>query len=113
MKAILSAIWKAILALNRSKVVHAVGVFFAVGLPVLATLATDLPAEWKVTIWIGAALGVLSRAQFLWQKVVPLLDGSSVVQVKPPVVGAVPSLLSVAADVGAVPAAPTEPKGRP
>ena len=58
---------------------------------------------------IAGVLGVLSRAQYIFQKVIPLLDGSSVVQVKPPTPsnsGAVPSLVSVAVhprDVAKVP----------
>lgn len=39
--------------------------------------------------------------------VIPLLDGSQVIQVKPPTVGAPPSLFSVAADVRDVPKQPS------
>jgi hypothetical protein len=87
-------------ALNRSKVVNGLTALFALGIPVATLFKDNLPPNWKVTILIAGVLGVLSRAQYIFQKVVPLLDGSSVVQVSPPTAGtgAQPSLVSVAVD---------------
>ena len=102
MKALLSAIWKQVQALNRSKVVNGIGAFFALAVPVLIVVGQNLPANWKIAMLVASAVGVLSRAQYIWQKVVPLLDGSSVVQVKPPAAGVFPALLSVASDPGQV-----------
>ncbi len=98
----MTAILNFIKALNRSKVVNGIAAFFALGIPVVTLFKDNLPPTWRVTILIAAVLGVLSRAQYIFMKVVPLLDGSSVVQVKPPtptsVSGVQPSLVSVAAD---------------
>jgi hypothetical protein len=93
-----TAIWNFIKTLNRSKVVNGMGAFFALAIPVLVVVGQNLPASWKVTLLVASAVGVLSRAQYLFQRVVPLLDGSSVVQVKPPTVSGTPSLVSVAMD---------------
>jgi hypothetical protein len=109
MKALLLKLWAFIAALNRSKVVHGIGAFFALAVPVLIVVGQNLPPTWKVTLLIAAAAGVLSRAQYIWQRVVPLLDGSQVVQVKPPAIGVVPSLMAVVADVEAAPD-PAAPK---
>jgi hypothetical protein len=103
MKALLAAIWKQVQALNRSKVVNGIGAFFALATPVLLVVVKGLPPAWSVTLLIASAIGVLSRAQYIWQQVVPLLDGSSVVQVKPPTPGVAPSLLAVAQDTRDVP----------
>lgn len=70
--------------LNRSKVVNGIGAFFALVIPVLLVIVKGLPPAWSVTLLIASVVGVLSRAQYIFQQVVPLLDGSSVVQVKPP-----------------------------
>jgi hypothetical protein len=94
----MQAIWNFIKTLNRSKVVNGIGAFFALAIPVLVVIGQNLPASWKVTLLVASAVGVLSRAQYLWQKVIPLLDGSSVVQVKPPSQAGTPSLVSVAMD---------------
>ena len=98
MKAILSKLWSFVAALNRSKVVNGIGAFFALVVPVLIVVLQNLPPTWKVTLLIASAVGVLSRAQYIWQKVVPLLDGSSVIQVKPATEPGVKSLSHVAAD---------------
>lgn len=98
MKAFLAAIWKQVQALNRSKVVNGIGAFFALAIPTLIVFQQNLPPTWKVTLLVASAVGVLSRAQYIWQKVVPLLDGSSVVQVKPPTVPGAKSLSQVAAN---------------
>ena len=116
MKAILSKLWSFVAALNRSKVVNGIGAFFALVVPVLIVVLQNLPPTWKVTLLIASAVGVLSRAQYIWQKVVPLLDGSSVVQVKPPAAGVVPSLFSVVKDVSSLTfpsEAPTPIRGVP
>lgn len=103
--------------LNRSKLVNGVGAFFALAIPVLIVVGQNLPPSWKVTLLVASAVGVLSRAQYIFQKVVPLLDGSSVVQVKPPASGQVPALLSVATNVSDVvkpgAAAPSAPTSTP
>lgn len=95
--------------LNRSKVVNGVGAFFALAVPVLVVVGQNLPPGWKVTLLVASAVGVLSRAQYIWQKVVPLLDGSSVVQVRPPTESGTPSLVSVAVDPAQVPKQPAAP----
>jgi hypothetical protein len=85
--------------LNRSKVVHGVGAFLAIAIPTLLMIKAEMPAESTITVFVSSVVGVLSRAQFIWQKVVPLLDGSSVIQVKPPTAGiTTPSLVMVASD---------------
>ena len=113
MKLLLAKLWALIAALNRSKVVNGIGAFFALAVPVLIVVGQNLPSTWKVTLLIASAVGVLSRAQYIWQKVVPLLDGSSVVQVKPPTVGVLPSLFSVASDTSKVPAVKPAPSEAP
>jgi hypothetical protein len=95
----MTAIWNFLKKLNRSKIVNGIGAFFALAIPVLVVIGQNLPAGWKVTILIAGLVGVLTRAQYIFQKVIPLLDGSSVVQIKPPSIsGAQPSLVSVAVD---------------
>ena len=105
MKAFLIAVLNFLKTLNRSKVVNGIGAFFALAIPVLVVVGQNLPAGWKVTLVIASVLGVLSRAQYIFMKVVPLLDGSSVVQVKPPVLsyGAQASLVSVAVNPSDLP----------
>jgi hypothetical protein len=98
----MNALWSFLKSLNRSKVVNGVGAFFALAIPVLVVVGQNLPNSWKVTLLVASAVGVLTRAQYIFQKVVPLLDGSSVIQVKPPSAGEVPSLISVAVDPAAV-----------
>lgn len=114
MKAFLTAFWNQIKALNRSKVINAIGTFFALAIPTLIIFQNNLPPGWKVTLGIASILGVLSRAQFIFQKVIPLLDGSSVVQVKPPTIGAgtQPSLVSVAVDPKQVTTATSAPSAK-
>jgi hypothetical protein len=94
----MTAILNFIKTLNRSKVVNGIGAFFALAIPVLLVVLKGLPPGWSVTLLIASAVGVLSRAQFIWQQVIPLLDGSAVVQVKPPTSPGTPSLVVVAAD---------------
>ena len=98
-----AAIWNFLKSLNRSKIVNGVGAFFALAIPVLVVVGQNLPNSWKVTLLIASAIGVLTRAQYIFQKVVPLLDGSKVVQVSPPTIGHSPSLMSVVADTRDVP----------
>jgi len=101
-KTMKTTLWNFLKSLNRSKVVNGVGAFFALAIPVLVVVGQNLPNSWKVTLLIASAIGVLTRAQYIFQKVVPLLDGSEVVQVKPPAAGVLPALLSVASDPGQV-----------
>jgi hypothetical protein len=97
-KAILKKIWAFIQTLNRSKVVNGIGAFFALVIPVLLVVVKGLPPAWSVTLLLASAVGVLARAQYIWQQVIPLLDGSSVVQVKPPTNSGQAALVSVAMD---------------
>lgn len=106
MEALLARIWKFIQTLNRSKLIHA-GLFLgAVVLPALIAIEADLPSGTVIEMYLGTAIGILTRFNFFFQKVVPLLDGSQVVQVKPPVAGVMPSLYSVAANTRDVPIPP-------
>jgi hypothetical protein len=98
-----STIWNFLKSLNRSKIVNGIGAFFALAIPVLVIVGQSLPPTWKIALIVAAAIGVLSRAQYVFQKVVPLLDGSKVVQVSPPTIGHSPSLMSVVADTRDVP----------
>lgn len=103
MTAILTAIWKQIAALNRSKITHGITLAFSASIAVLVLLNQSMTLGTKWEVEIGLLVATLTRFQFLWQRVVPLLDGSSVVQVSPPAVGTVSSLVSVAADPRALP----------
>jgi hypothetical protein len=98
MRVLFTAIWNFLKTLNRSKVVNGVGAFFALAIPVLVVVGQNLPASWKVTLLVASAVGVLSRLQYVFQKIIPLLDGSSVVQIKPPTSAGQASLVSVAVD---------------
>jgi hypothetical protein len=92
----MSKVFAFLKALNRSKIVNGIGSFFALAIPVLLVVVKGLPPTWSVTLLIASAVGVLSRAQYIFQKVVPLLDGSKVIQVSPPTAGQLPVLPVVA-----------------
>jgi hypothetical protein len=109
LKRLMIAVWTFVRSLNRSKLVHA-GMFLgAVVLPALIAWKADLTAGTVVEMYVGTAIGILTRFNFFFQKVVPLLDGSQVIQVKPPGAGEVPSLAAVAVNPSAVlPPTPVE-----
>jgi hypothetical protein len=109
MKAYLVAILNFLAKLNRSKVVNGITAFFALGIPVATLFKDSLPPTWKATILIAGIVGVLTRGQFIFQKVVPLLDGSTVVQIKPPSIGGARlSLVTVAVDPTDLPKSATK-----
>jgi hypothetical protein len=96
----MTAIWNFLKTLNRSKVVNGIAAFFGLVMPILALVLKWLPPDVGITLVVSSVFGVLSRAQYVFQEVVPLMDGSAVVQVKPPtpssVSGVQASLVSVA-----------------
>jgi hypothetical protein len=96
MKAILASLGDLLKTLNRSKVVHGITTGLVLALAVLVALHSGLPAGTKIEVDVGLLVALLTRVQYQWQKVIPLLDGSTVVQTSPPATGQTPSLVSVA-----------------